>query len=995
MIRLNEVLNRKDWENPTVTNWNRLPMHTPMKFNGNLSLDGEWNFTHFSKISDIPDNWIESDYFETTIPVPSSSQLEYIDPIDVPIYTNVAYPFPVNPPYVPEDNPIGGYSREFELNSNWVDEGHTHLTFDGAGSAFHVWLNGHYVGYSEDSRLSAEFDISGFLQAGKNVIKVLVLRWSKASYFEDQDMWRLSGIFRSVYLQHLSENYITDYVITTPLNSDFSSSDVEIKVSATDMAQCTLKAKLFDEEELIGESEGFDIKIHVFHPKLWSDENPYLYRLELTYYDENGEDIQKETHTVGIRKIEVDKGILKLNGKALLVRGVNKHEFTADKGYTVSEEMMIKDIKLMKQNNFNAVRCSHYPNANRWYELCDEYGLLVIDEANIETHGMTPMNKLTDDPVYLPIMADRTTRMVLRDRNFTSVIIWSLGNESGYGRNHQAMYDWCKHYDTTRPTQYEGGDDNNRAMTAATDIICPMYSRVNSPTLNSPYSLTEWMGLADEGRPLILVEYAHDMGNSFGGYGKYWNAFRDVERLQGGFIWDWTDQGLLKDGHFTYGGDFGDTPNDRQFSLNGLVFPDRTPKPALAEAKYWQQYYQFEIIKDSIGNPVAFRVTSEFLSRKSDNEYLTYELSTGKEKIFEDKVVLSLNPGESLEIELPEISNRLYSYLLLNIQVKAITNSKWHEKDFEFAHEQFVLSQPLTTEVQNKVDHHNLSIEKDESNIICHSGKDEIIINKNTGDIDAWFKDGENVLITPLSEQFTRAALDNDIGVSEVEHIDPNAWYERWKDAGYYDLVATVKEFTVKQLDNRLDVYILTTYSAKNQIAFVTERLYKIRDTGEIAVSVDVKRNLTLPEPARIGMTAQFTTINSNFSYFGLGPDENYADRCGNVELGQWSLPLEKGFTPYIFPSENGLRTQVSELNYGNIEIIAKNKPISFNIGRYSQKQLQETSHVHLLELEKGTWINIDGYQMGVGGDDSWSPSVLPEFLLSELNYHYEFSIKL
>lgn len=993
IMNLKSILERKDWENPTLTNWNRLPMHTPMKFNAEKVLDGMWQFSHFDSPEDIPDNWVESDTFDTEIPVPSHPQLEYDDKKDVPIYTNVAYPFPVNPPMVPKENPVAAYGCKFDLDETWLVKGKTHLTFDGAGSAFYVFLNGHYVGYSEDSRLSATFDVSKWIKIKENQLKVLVLRWSKASYFEDQDMWRLSGIFRSVRLQQLNEAHLLDYVVTTTLNERFDLATIHVTTQATQLNQTQLHVRLLDGSSEVTKGEGFDLNLEVKNPKLWSDEIPYLYHLELIYQDENGEVLQKETKAVGIRKIEVVDGLLKLNGKALLIRGVNKHEFSAKRGYAVTEEEMIKDIQLMKQNHFNAVRCSHYPNQTRWYELCDEYGLLLIDEANIETHGMMPMNRLTDDPVYLPLMAERITRMVLRDRNYPSVVIWSLGNESGYGRNHQAMYEWCKHFDPTRPTQYEGGDDDSRAMTPATDIICPMYSRVSDATSNSPYSLQEWMGLPNENRPLILCEYAHDMGNSLGGFGKYWKAFRQVERLQGGFIWDWADQGLLKDGHFTYGGDFGDRPNDRQFSLNGLVFPDRTPKPALAEAKYWQQYYQFKLEKNTLGQAIGFWITSEYLF-KTSKDILKFQLSNGKENLIEETRPLEIAAGETQYVELVALDDFDSCDLFLNIQIITAHKSAWHDASFEQAHEQFILAKELKITAP-KTAPRPLIVKENKTSLSVEVGKSSFSFNLSTGNLEHWVVSNEEQLLSPLAEQFTRAALDNDIGISEVEHIDPNAWFERWKEAGFYELSTQVKSINTETYDDRVIVSVLTAYVAHEKVAFLTRRVYSVRSDETLNLQIKVQRNQMLPCPARIGVSVALATVEERFDYYGFGPLENYPDRLGAAQMGRWDLPLRAGFTPYIFPSENGLRTQVQSLNYGRFRAFSNQNSWNFNLSRYSQKQLNQVDHVHLLQEEEGTWLNIDGFHMGVGGDDSWSPSVADEFLLRESDYHYEINFEI
>lgn len=949
---LKEILARRDWENIGLTQRNRLPMHTPMKGFERLVLDGDWGFEHFERPENIPESWLESRP-ELTIPVPSNWQLAYPDAKDVPIYSNVAYPIAVNPPFTPAENPVGAYTQSFNLGDDWLAKGQIHLTFDAVSSAFHCWLNGVYIGYSEDSRLPAEFDVSAAAQPGENLLKVLVFRWSKGTYLEDQDMWRMSGIFRSVKIEHLPEHFIQDYKVKSRLNFDFSQAILSIETET----DCEIK--LYDGDELIGEGR----EILVNSPKLWSDEIPYLYDLELSTPE------QTERTKVGIRQVEISDGQLKVNGKAVLIRGVNKHEFSSEHGYVVSEAEMLSDVRQMKALNLNAVRCSHYPNNSRWYELCDEYGLYVVDEANIETHGMEPMNKLTDDPAWLPQMSERVSRMVERDFNHASIIIWSLGNESGYGRNHQALYAWLKATDPSRPVHYEGGDDESRAATPATDIICPMYARVDSPTINAPHSLREWLGLPNESRPIILCEYAHDMGNSLGGFGKYWQAFRANPRLQGGFIWDWVDQGLVKDGDFAYGGDFGDQPNDRQFCLDGLLFPDRTPKPAAAEAKYWQQYFQFGLEKDVLGKAIAFSVRSEYLFRRAD-ERLSYQILAGSELLTEGELDLSLEPGESLTLDLPAYASS--ELVLLNIQVK-------NKENFEVAHEQFILQESMAI----------LDKEPAQGEIILEgtsvkAGGQTFVFNAATGNLEQWLNEkGEAKFLTPLQDQFSRAALDNDIGVSEVEHIDPNAYFERWKAAGFYGLRGSCKAFDIEQSPQQVIVKSLIDYEG----AFISEKVFRILADGSLTLEVKVRRNIQLPEPARIGLTVQLAEESPLFSYFGLGPDENYPDRCGSSQLGQWTLPLEAGYTPYIFPSENGLRTKVRSLDYGTIRISSEN--FQFNISKYSQAQLQKSSHRQELQKEEGTWLNLDGYHMGLGGDDSWSPSVGEEYLLSALNYRY------
>ncbi len=568
-----------------------------------ISLDGQWQFYLFDQPEKVPESWLYSDSgSEQDITVPGNWQLQGYD---YPIYTNVKYPFPCNPPLVPEDNPTGCYSKVFDLPDSWRDNGSTRIVFNGVNSAFYLWCNGHRVGYSQDSRLPAEFDLTPWLQAGRNRLCVIVFRWCDGSYMEDQDMWWLSGIYRSVHLLHKPVAQITDVQLIPDLDEHYQNGSLSITVKTRNAENCSLRLSLYREYQLV-QSLGMpventdqtvvrsghcDLRLLVDKPDKWSAECPQLYRLTISLLDSSSSEIESEAYSVGFRKIEIRQGQLLLNGQPLLIRGVNKHEHDPATGHAESLERVEQNLVLMKQNNFNAVRCSHYPHQPGFYDLCDRLGLYVIDEANIETHGMTPMGKLADDPQWAAAFIERMQRMVARDFNHPCIIIWSLGNESGYGSAHDAMYQWTKAADPSRPVQYEGGGSD----TAATDIICPMYARTEDDLSHSDldcmrWSLRSWLDKKDENRPIILCEYSHAMGNSLGNFSDYWQAFRQFPRLQGGFIWDWVDQGIDRytdqgQHYWAYGGDFGDAINDRQFCINGLNFPDLSGHPSLMEAK--------------------------------------------------------------------------------------------------------------------------------------------------------------------------------------------------------------------------------------------------------------------------------------------------------------------------------------------------------------------------------------------------------------------------
>ncbi|WP_256874194.1 beta-galactosidase, partial [Citrobacter portucalensis] len=724
---LSAVLARRDWENPGVTQLNRLEAHPPFcswrsaddartnQHSSQLrSLNGKWQFAWFAAPEAVPESWLTSDLPQADIiNVPSNWQM---DGYDAPIYTNVTYPIPVHPPYVPAQNPTGCYSLTFNIEDAWLEEGQTRIIFDGVNSAFHLWCNGRWVGYGQDSRLPSEFDLSDYLLRGENRLAVMVLRWSDGSYLEDQDMWRMSGIFRDVSLLHKPTTQIRDLRINTRFNDDFSRAtlEAEVRVGGNESEDLRVTLQLWEGETLSHEttsplgSEIIDergayhdrvtLRLNVEKPALWSAETPNLYRVVVQLRTAGGVLIEAEACDVGFRQVCIENGLLLLNGKPLLIRGTNRHEHHPVNGQVMDEATMVQDIILMKQNNFNAVRCSHYPNHPLWYTLCDRYGLYVVDEANIETHGMVPMNRLTDDPAWLPAMSQRVTRMVQRDRNHPSIIIWSLGNESGHGVNHDALYRWIKSEDPSRPVQYEGGGAN----TAATDIICPMYARVDQdqPFPAVPkWSIKKWLSMPGEQRPLILCEYAHAMGNSFGGFAKYWQAFRQYPRLQGGFVWDWVDQSLIKyddngKAWSAYGGDFGDTPNDRQFCMNGLVFADRTPHPALYEAKHEQQFFQFTLLP---GAERQIEVTSEYLFRRSDNEVLHWSIAQDGNPLAAGEIVLDIAPQGRQVITLPDVPMPdTAGQLWLTVRVEQPQATAWSEAGHISAWQQWKLEEKLS-----------------------------------------------------------------------------------------------------------------------------------------------------------------------------------------------------------------------------------------------------------------------------------------------------------
>lgn len=1025
---IKNVLARKDWNNLSVLSLNRLPTHTPyhswrnkhdaqcnQQSDSLLSLNGDWFFSYFDTPELVPESWLTKELDDITIPVPSNWQFHGYD---APVYTNIRYPFPYDPPFVPDLNPTGCYSRYVDISQEWLDKGDTRVILDGVSSAFYLWCNGHWVGYSQDSRIAAEFDLSPYLKVGKNRLAILVLKWCDGSYLEDQDMWRLSGIFRDVTLLNKPKNHISNVQIKTELDPCYKNAILDVQVdvingqphfnSYDDISidiELWLHNNLMIQHQQNFGTEPVDEKgsyhdrlvahIPVHAPNLWSAEVPTLYRVVITLNNKLYGQIESEAYDIGFRQVEIKQNQLMVNGKPILIKGTNRHEFYPDQGYALTRESMLKDIRLIKQHNFNAVRCSHYPNHPLWYSLCDEYGLYLVDEANIESHGMFPMSRLSADPNWFNAYSERVTRMVQRDFNHPSIIIWSLGNESGHGATHNSLYTWIKSYDPTRLVQYEGGGAN----TPATDIICPMYARVDEdqphPTVPK-WSIKKWVSMPQETRPLILCEYAHAMGNSLGGFYKYWQAFRQYPRLQGGFIWEWADHGIRKftsqnESYWAYGGDFGEAYHDRQFCLDGLVFPDREPHPSLIEVKKIQQPFQFKLISQQ---PLVIQITSEYLFRLTDNEQLYWNIQRDGITKLEGNIPLDIIAGGTVSLtlmeQLPSSLNHGDCYLSVRvIQPKA---TSWSHEHHLVAWEQWPLrTQCIPTVIINPQG--DLAIKENNDHYIITHNDQRWEINKSIGHIEQWWKKDQPSLCSGFKDQFVRAPIDNDIGISGDfdSNNNPFAWVEQWKAAGYYDLEHKCLAIEKQQSPEHIIIKSLHGYFFNNQKVIQSCWSYDFASDGKLTISISVDIDNTMPCPARIGLTFQLANAPKEVNWLGLGPHENYPDRKKSALFGHWQLPLAQLYTPYIYPCENGLRCDVKSLQLNDWTILGD---FQFNINQYGTKQLTEKTHRHLLVAQQGAYVSIDGFHMGLGGDDSWTPNVHEEFLLTHKHYEYKLSLE-
>jgi beta-galactosidase len=799
---------RKDWENPLLVGLNKelghatlIPYPDPgLALQGERQnspffklLNGNWDFFLARKPTDAPPDFHQLDFDLSTwrkIAVPGNWQVQ--DTWDIPIYCNVQYPFEPNPPFVPEENPTGCYRTMFTIPESWQGC-QVFLNFDGVNSAFHLWVNGEFVGFSKDSRLPAEFNITAFIHPGENLLAARVYRWSDGSYLEDQDFWRLSGIFRDVYLMATPSVHIRDFWANPELDRKYQDADLRLRLKVRNyhnlpVSGYQVQAALYDAQKrpvsgcsasaqlhLTGNEEvTTTLAFRVKAPRKWSDESPYLYTLLLTLTDAQGKTVEVEECKVGFRKVEIRQGRFLINGTPIYFKGVNRHEHDPDLGQAVTVESMVEDILLMKQFNINSVRTCHYPDDPRWYDLCDQYGLYLIDEANIETHGV--WDQLTKDPEWLTAFVDRGIRMVERDKNHPSVVIWSLGNESGHGPNHAAMADWIHTHDTTRPVHYESA-----GFERYVDIVSVMYPKVSR--------LEELAQIPGERRPQVMCEYAHAMGNSPGNMKEYWEVIEAHPRLIGGFIWDWVDQGLRRrtetgEEWFAYGGDFGDQPNDNSFCINGIIFPDRKVHPAMWEVKKVYQAVGVKPVELLRGKLEVFN--KRFFTDLSDLE-VTWTLSADDQVLQSGslpRVKIPSGKSKSLTVpfKLPKLQPGCEYWLSLSFKLREDTS--WASKGHEVAWEQFkVPFEVPATSVTPLSSLPTLKFAASSKNITAEGSGVKLVFDKETGRLASLKMGGKELIAGGPRLNFWRAPTENDLNQWGDEQA---AW--QWRQVGYDQL---------------------------------------------------------------------------------------------------------------------------------------------------------------------------------------------------------------
>ena len=1025
----------RDWENPEMFNQNREYPHATLisfpdeqsaleakKANSPdyLSLDGTWKF-NWVKSPDQRPFWFFKDDYDThdwkSIEVPSNWQMKGYD---VPIYVNINYPYKMNPPFIEHDwNPVGSYKRSFKIPSGWKDK-EVFLNFGAVSSAFYVWVNEKLVGYSEDSKVPAEFNITKYLKGGKNTLAVEVYRWSDGSYLEDQDFWRLSGIQRSVFLHARPKTYIKDFFAAGDLENNYNDGLLKLNVSLVsetsneniffvDASLFDGTRKLFTESKDIKSSAGiraFNFTKNFTGIKKWSAENPNLYSLVISLKDKDGNIFESVNTNIGFRKVEIINSQLLINGVAIHIKGTNMHEHDEMTGHVVNETTILKDIRLMKSNNINAVRTSHYPQQELWYEMCDKYGLYLIDEADIESHGIGYDKDVTlaDKPEWKAAHLDRMQRMVERDKNHPSVIIWSMGNEAGDGHNFLNGYKWIKGRDVTRPVQYERAEHSTNAPERHTDIWCPMYSEISY--------IESYAKDKKNDRPLIMCEYAHAMGNSTGNLQDYWDIIEKYPKLQGGFIWDWVDQGLLKTNEngekfWAYGGDYGDEgiPSDGNFCVNGLVWPDRTTHPGLKEVNKVYQYVGFEPVDLNAGvikikNKYDFTNLSEF--------NFEWEIVSDGIAVQSGKLTFPLKPKESTVVRLPfkKIDPVPGAEYFLNIFVSRSDEWNYVPEDHIYASAQFKLpaeGKPLVAKPDDLAMLQTKTIDK---KLEVNGSNLRLTFDLVNGRLESYIFKGKELIKKGPEPDFWRPPTDNDYGYNMDKLLGV------WKKAGERTVV-TKANISQPEMGK---VVVIFTYDipgtdGKKIAGYATS--YTIFGSADIIIKNQFSKvSDKIPEIPRMGMQMQLPEEFVNLKWLGRGPHENYVDRKTSAYVGLYESTVADQYIPYIRPQENGYKTDTRWLTLTNDNgtgILVSGDPlICFaalnNIhddfespGKLSQyRKDAKSANTHTVDIKPRDLVNlnIDLGQMGVGGDNSWGALIHPQYRLPEKKYEYSFRIR-
>lgn len=1025
-----------DWQNPEVFAKNNLPAHTlfvatlfgengdiSSKQNLMLNLNGVWDFQFLTNPLDAPANFA-SENFDThgwkTIKVPSNWQMQGFGR---PIYTNQIHPFAANPPTVPNlGNETGLYRRTFEVPDSW-DGMDAIIHFAGVQSALELYVNGQYVGYRQGSMTPAEFNITKFLKKGKNMVAAKVIRWSDASYIEDQDFWRLSGIYRDVFLYAQPKNHVWDVTTTMNFNSDYSEVELRVEGKIENYgagANIKMQLEFQNQTVLTREMEltkpNFQFIEKIQNPKLWTAETPHLYTLKYTVT--NAQTACQYRHNIGFRNVEIKNSQLYVNGKAVMIKGVNRHEIHPTDGRAVSKESILEDVMLIKQYNFNAIRTAHYPNQPYFYEVCDQLGIYVMDEANVEAHYLWQYKN--QSPVLFPqwekAIVQRGIDMFERDKNHASVIIWSLGNEAGDGPNMMAMYNEIKKRDKQkRPIHYEG-----KAMKHPLDMsgigpfkkVARLFSALAWSNALTRYDFNAAMypsfdrlkAMAEKDdlkRPILVCEYAHAMGNSTGHFQEYWDLFEQYPQMIGGYIWDWVDQGLeAKDKndeiYYKYGGDFGDTINDADFCLNGLVFPDRSPKPALHEVKKVQQWLKFTNLNLETGD-LTIKNTYDFIDCQGYE--LVWYYKTGDNVLKSGTITLpAIKPETETTINLDKEGfkpNKNSTYII-NIEVQIPEKTAWADEGHEIAKEQFVFKAEKQDFELDEGSGAEITLEESEGGTTIKGENFSVFFNKEKGTLTNFMANKVPVFNELGEPNLWRAPTSNDLGTEF--NPDPRFTFHAhlWKKYGLDNLKTTILSASVQKAGASVEITVVQQLTGAKSKFDVSSK-YVISPEGEIAV----KQIVTAKKPKepfmpRVGVKVVLPVDYQMIEWTGRGPFENYQDRKTAAFYGKYQKAITDMTTDYIKPQENGNRTDVDQVklliaNYSGLEV--NGDAFNFSVHPYTLETLTNAKHTPDLVKDKNYHLYIDAAQNALGSE-SFMYNYVEKYILKGSEFTLEFSIK-
>ena len=990
-------------ENSEIYEVNRLESKSDHKFYRNLDellednssfkieLNGDWKFHYSKNLDGIINNFYEEDYNTESwdnIKVPGHIQLQGYDK---PHYVNTMYSWDghddILPPLVPKRyNPVGCYVKEFDISSEFLSK-QLHVSFEGVESAFYLWLNGKFVGYSEDSFTPADFDLSSLYKQGKNKLAVMVVKFCSGSWLEDQDFWRFSGIFRDVYLYTKPETHINDIFVHTNLKDNYKKCDLDVDLKIEGNLDSVIKATLIDnsnnkilEKTQSIESNTLSIKEEVTDIKLWSAEEPNLYTLLIEVLDKSNNIIEVIQQKVGFRAFEMINNIMHINGKRIIFKGVNRHEFSCYTGRCVSKEEMLWDVKTMKRNNINAVRTSHYPNQSYFYELCDEYGLYVIDETNLESHGTWQKMGKIDSKCVVPdskkewreCVLDRAKSMLGRDKNHPSIIIWSCGNEAFGGENIYLMSEYFRNTDSSRLVHYEGVF-NDRRYNNSSDMESRMYAKVKD--------IEEYLNNNPE-KPFMLCEYTHAMGNSNGAMYKYIELEEKYPMYQGGFIWDFIDQGLMtkdiygKD-YLAFGGDFGDRPTDYNFCMNGIIYADRKESPKMQEVKFNYQNIKIDVNFNSV------KIKNNNLFINLDQYDIIWEYLREGNVIEYGKLNIYLEAGNEIEIKLP-ISKKSNSGNY-TVDVKAVlkNDTLWAQKGYEVA-----FGQDYYEILDNNEEYDGKIIVNDcDVNLGVRGRNFEVIYSKNYGGLISYKFNGREYINEIPKPNFWHAPTDNDRGNSMAFRC------ATWKIASLY-----AKAIDIKISYDEYKASITYTYALPTTPESKCNVTYTTLGDGSVKVKMDYKGVEGLPNMLDFGMMIKTPCVYDNLTWFGRGIEENYSDRNKGARLGVHKNKVIDNLSKYVIPQECGNKTDLKWAkvtdNTGNGLMIAGNN-FEFSALPYTPHELENAYHHYELPPVYHTVIRVSLKNIGVGGDDSWGAMPHDEYLIpSNKDMSLEFTIK-